>query len=105
MEEPYSEICSTASMSILNSELLYDKTIIDQTYKTRYKLAFACAMQYFGMFIGPKVWEDLWIFYGLAGYLAGLFIQKIHGNNEYRYGLLKVLFFQCPFLSTQFFKN
>ena len=34
---------------------------------------------------------DYWLPMGISGYLVGLFIKKIFGNNEYRYDIYKVI--------------
>ena len=47
--------------------------------------AHALACQFFGCFITTEKWCDLWLRKGISRYLAGLFVKKIFGNNEYRF--------------------
>lgn len=91
VEESYSKMWSTPTLSIFSTHLLYDSTIIDQVYETRYIQAYALAFQWLNHFIGYKSWSDIWIVYGISGYLADLFFKKTLGNNEYRFRLMKVI--------------
>ncbi|MCO5592048.1 hypothetical protein L7F22_046042 [Adiantum nelumboides] len=47
-----------AAMTILNSHLMVDERIIDQTMNTRIKLAHALAQQWFGVYISPESPND-----------------------------------------------
>jgi transcription initiation factor TFIID subunit 2 len=63
---------------------LHSSAIIDQVYDTRKVTAHAVASQFYGCFITTEKWSDLWLKKGISKYLAGLFVKKIFGNNEYR---------------------
>lgn len=93
MEDAYSDALSCASLSIFSTHLLHDETIVDQTLDTRWTLALALAQQWFPCYVGVKSWPDMWISAGLAGYLAGLFLRKMFGNNEYRYNIMAFVAF------------
>ena len=70
---------------MFSTTLLHSSAIIDQVYYTRKVTAHALACQFFGCFITTEKWCDLWLRKGISRYLAGLFVKKIFGNNEYRY--------------------
>ncbi|KAL4197387.1 hypothetical protein AMTRI_Chr04g188050 [Amborella trichopoda] len=74
-----------ASMSMFSSQVLFDEKVIDQTFGTRIKLAYALARQWFGMFITAERPNDGWLLEGLAGFLTDTFIKRSLGNNEARY--------------------
>ena len=102
-------------MSIFSTDLLHSSAVIDQVYETRIvcakaigeeipkflcihlqaifrqKLNFVSASQYFGCYITTERWSDLWLRKGIPAYLAGLFVKKFFGNNEYRYSLRAIV--------------
>ncbi|XP_027333362.1 transcription initiation factor TFIID subunit 2 isoform X2 [Abrus precatorius] len=80
-----SSLSSGASMSIFSSQVLFDDKVIDQTIDTRVKLAYALALQWFGVYITAEAPNDEWLLDGLAGFLTDFFIKKHLGNNEARY--------------------
>ena len=55
-----------------------------QVYETRTITAHAIANQFYGCFITTEKWSDQWLKKGISKYLAGLFVKKMFGNNEYR---------------------
>ncbi len=54
------------------------------------------AQQWFGNFIGVRLWQDTWLCYGLAGYLSDLFFRHMFGQNEYRYRMEE----ECNYVAT-----
>ncbi|KAH7306785.1 hypothetical protein KP509_22G030300 [Ceratopteris richardii] len=75
--------CSVgAAMTIINSHLMVDERIIDQTMTTRIKLAKALAQQWFGVYIFPESPSDGWLVEGLSMFLTDVFIRRHFGNNE-----------------------
>ena len=54
-------------------------------YETRTITAHGIATQFYGCFITTEKWSDQWLKKGISKYLAGLFVKKMFGNNEYRY--------------------
>lgn len=101
VDETYSEFAAYSSLGILSSNFLLDPSIIDQTYDTCFWVSFALALQWIGSFISVKNWfirlnisistpnrGDLWIPYGIAGYVSSLFYRQMFGNNEY---ILKII--------------
>lgn len=77
----------SSTMSILTVDLLHGEDAIEQAIETRQVLSHALACQWVGVNIQPKSWSDLWLVNGLALYIAGLFLRKLFGNNEYRFRL------------------
>ena len=89
VENSYFKVNYFSTLGILSSHLLYDDTIINQVFKSRYYIALSIAYQWFSQFIGIRSYSDFWIVTGIAGYLADLFFKKIFGINEYRYKIWK----------------
>jgi len=85
VDEAYQDVTPYSTMAIFSTALLHSSAIIDQVYATRIEGAKALASQYFGCFIAPERFSDLWLKKGISLYLAGLFIKKTFGNNEYRF--------------------
>jgi transcription initiation factor TFIID subunit 2 len=64
--------------------------MIEETFESRRVLSRALALQWFGQHIFPKNWSDCWITVGLAYYMAGLFLRKQFGMNDFRFRLRQV---------------
>ncbi|THH30629.1 hypothetical protein EUX98_g3547 [Antrodiella citrinella] len=79
----------SATLSILTVDLLHGEDAIDQVFETRHCLSHALACQWIGINIHQKAWSDTWLVNGLGLYIAGLFMRKVFGNNEYRFRLKK----------------
>lgn len=73
-----------ATMTILSTNFLHSRHIIDQTYISRQIMAHAIAVQFFGCFISMYSWSDVWLPKGISMYLSGQYLKKAFGNNEYR---------------------
>ncbi|KAI8323666.1 Bromodomain-containing protein [Martensiomyces pterosporus] len=80
-------IITCASLTIVSTDFLHPRTIIEQVYETRRCLGLAIAQQWFGTYITPETWSDYWLVVGLAGFAASLFVKHNLGNNEHRYRL------------------
>ncbi|KAJ1963380.1 hypothetical protein GGI12_002084 [Dipsacomyces acuminosporus] len=80
-------IITCASLTIVSTDFLHPRSVIEQVYETRRCLGLAIAQQWFGTYITPETWSDHWLVVGLAGYAASLFIKHNLGNNEHRYRL------------------
>lgn len=90
IENPYSKIESGAGITLLSTHLLHSHDIIDQVYSTRRILALALALQWFGVNMTFKSYPDIWIIFGIAGYLSYLFCKKIFGTNYFKSMIMKV---------------
>ncbi|BHF71087.1 Transcription initiation factor TFIID subunit 2 [Sparganum proliferum] len=75
---------SFASFIVFSVDLLHSARIIDQAITTRRIFSFAVAQQFFGCALQMETWAAAWLPYGIAGYLSGLYLKRILGNNEYR---------------------
>lgn len=85
VDEAYADYQSYATLSILNTNLLHSKHIIDQTFFTRRVLSEAVAAQYFGCFISMSSWCGAWLTRGISSYIGAQYHRKAFGNNEYRF--------------------
>ncbi|KEP50373.1 transcription initiation factor TFIID subunit 2 [Rhizoctonia solani 123E] len=77
----------SAGLVLLPSALLHTSSHIDAEFDARLALAHALAAQWVGVHIIPRTPADTWLVLGLQGYVAGLCIRKMMGNNEWRYRL------------------
>jgi aminopeptidase N len=89
LDFPCFESAHFASLSIIDSNLILDPTMIDGSMEMFCRLSKLIALQFFGCFIVPKHWSDSWLIYGFAGYLELTFLQKEFGKNEFKYQFLK----------------
>ncbi|KAK7465278.1 hypothetical protein VKT23_005257 [Stygiomarasmius scandens] len=79
----------SSTLTLATVDLLHGEDAIEQAIETRQVLSHALACQWVGINVQPKTWSDLWLVNGLAGYINGLFLRKLFGNNEYRFRLRK----------------
>ena len=91
VDQTYEKSQPFATMTILSTNLLHSRHIIDQTYVTRRVLSHAIAQQFFGCFITMQRWSDAWLTRGISAFLASQYYKKAFGNNEYRFDLYKQL--------------
>ncbi|KAI9734199.1 MAG: hypothetical protein M1834_002299 [Cirrosporium novae-zelandiae] len=84
------DVFNTAALSIFSNHLLFPEEIIDPIDNVTWVLVCALATQWIGVNIPPDEARDFWLVMGLPGFIAGSFIKKLCGNNEYRYRQKKV---------------
>uniref|UniRef100_A0A1D1ZHW3 Transcription initiation factor TFIID subunit 2 n=2 Tax=Anthurium amnicola TaxID=1678845 RepID=A0A1D1ZHW3_9ARAE len=94
-ESSVSPVSLGASMCTFGSNLLFDEKIIDETIQTRFKLAYALARQWFGVYIFAETPNDEWLVDGLAGFLTDSFIKRFLGNNEAHFQRYKANYAVC----------
>jgi len=85
----HAPIISGATLIVASVNLLLQENVIDPVYPTRFQLCNAIAHQWFGHYIAPGSWDDLWIIIGFSRWLAHMFLRKIHGNNEFQFRIKK----------------
>ncbi|KAG8708250.1 hypothetical protein FRC09_001362 [Ceratobasidium sp. 395] len=77
----------SAGLVLLPTTLLHTPAHIDAAFDARLALAHALAAQWAGVHIVPRTPTDSWLVLGLQGYVAGLCIRRMLGNNEWRFRL------------------
>ncbi|KAI8618332.1 hypothetical protein BC830DRAFT_1109358 [Chytriomyces sp. MP71] len=87
VEDLIKPIIIGAGMGIFSTHLLLDEDDIENVYDSRMRFSVALSSQWFGQYVSHRNWTDAWLTVGLANYMAGLFIRKLLGNNEYRFRL------------------
>jgi transcription initiation factor TFIID subunit 2 len=83
------QVQASASITICSNNVLYPADIIDSLFPTTKLLTVALTSQWIGVNIVPKKWSDMWLTIGLSYYMAGIFLKKLMGNNEYRFRMKK----------------
>ncbi|KAI8981206.1 hypothetical protein BD414DRAFT_93257 [Trametes punicea] len=89
VEELPAQRYDAATLSLITVDMLHGDDAIDQVFEARHSLGHALACQWIGVNIQQKMWSDTWLVNGLGLYIAGLFVRKMFGTNEYRYRLKK----------------
>ncbi|KAI8897387.1 hypothetical protein BC833DRAFT_49750 [Globomyces pollinis-pini] len=84
-ETSRSPIVTGAQIIIASCNLLIDETIIDHVFQTRFYLCTAIAHQWFGHYITPNTWDDIWLIVGFARWIAYQCLKRMHGNNEMKF--------------------
>lgn len=89
VEEPLVDCHISSTLAICSSDLLHPHTIIDQAYETHQIVAHAIAWQWIGVNLIQRSWADTWLIHGVSLHMAGMFLRRVWGNNEYRFRLRK----------------
>lgn len=89
VEEPMVDCHIGSTLAICSSDLLHPPPIIDQAYETHQIVAHAIAWQWIGINLIQRSWADTWLIHGVSLHMAGMFLRRVWGNNEYRFRLRK----------------
>lgn len=76
-----------AGLSLVTSRMLFQDRMLDPIYDITKKLVIDLAAQWIGVNIVPRSWSDTWLTLGISHYIAGIFLRKLMGNNDYRFRL------------------
>jgi transcription initiation factor TFIID subunit 2 len=82
VDDAYAPILSYAGFSVISSDLLHDKSIIDGAFESRILQAYALAHAWVAHTIKCKSPADKWIIAGIAQYMSFLYIRHAFGANE-----------------------
>jgi transcription initiation factor TFIID subunit 2 len=74
-----------AAMSLCSSRLLFPEDIIDPEVEVTRTLIHALASQWIGVSIIAAQRSDMWVVVGVSHFITELCMQKLSGNNEYRF--------------------
>eukprot|EP00038_Savillea_parva_P002322 m.113352 g.113352 ORF g.113352 m.113352 type:complete len:2116 (+) comp10798_c0_seq3:312-6659(+) len=84
VDEATETLSSYAGLTVFSSSLMSSVREIDNSFTNIRPMAGrAVVMQHFFNSVGPKACDDVWILYGIVGYLTGLFISYTLGTNEH----------------------
>ncbi|KAJ4458869.1 putative centrin 4 L homeolog [Paratrimastix pyriformis] len=76
--------CPAAMMSLLSAELLHTEPCIEAQTPARLAQVSAAAASYFGHFITPRLWDDVWLMVGMPTYLAHKFLEDLAAQAQLR---------------------
>ncbi|KAI1715134.1 peptidase family m1 domain-containing protein [Ditylenchus destructor] len=93
------ELTSYAGLSLCSVNVLYHKKILDVVQPTRELLALAIAQQFFGCFVSPSDFTELWLVKSLARFITALFVERSFGLSEYITKMNNVLNSFCDYES------
>ncbi|KFY44898.1 hypothetical protein V495_03220, partial [Pseudogymnoascus sp. VKM F-4514 (FW-929)] len=85
VDDQISDTISVAALSLCSSRLIVPEDIIDPEIETTRKLIHALASQWIGVSIIPNQRKDMWVVVGVSYYITDLCMQKLCGNNDYRF--------------------
>ncbi|KFY26240.1 hypothetical protein V493_04210 [Pseudogymnoascus sp. VKM F-4281 (FW-2241)] len=85
VDDQISDTISVAALSLCSSRLIIPEDIIDPEIETTRKLIHALASQWIGVSIIPNQRRDMWAVVGVSYYITDLCMQKLCGNNDYRF--------------------
>ncbi|CAG8440100.1 10466_t:CDS:10 [Funneliformis mosseae] len=84
VEGAYHGISITAGLIICNSQLLHNYRIIEQRFETMQFIAHGIAQQWFGIFLSPYKWRDLWLGLGLSYYWVEMYYETVFSEDKIR---------------------
>ncbi|KAI0978524.1 hypothetical protein GJ496_005237 [Pomphorhynchus laevis] len=88
---PRVETCNFFGLSILDSSMLLDDTLIEPWWDTHYLLSKCISAQFFGSLFTTKNLHELWLVTGLREWLFFNFIRLDLGQNEYKWHVYSYL--------------
>ncbi|KAI6238248.1 TATA binding protein associated factor [Aphelenchoides fujianensis] len=91
------EVIYYAGLSIFSVNLLYHKKILDAVQATRQLLALGVASQFFGCFVNPSDFKNLWLLKSLARCMTALYIEKSFGISESVFQTSRLMDAVCEF--------
>uniref|UniRef100_A0AC34QZ36 Transcription initiation factor TFIID subunit 2 n=1 Tax=Panagrolaimus sp. JU765 TaxID=591449 RepID=A0AC34QZ36_9BILA len=91
------DFTSYSGFSIMSADILYHKKIIDRVHPTRKVIVNAIASQFFGCFIQPIRFNDIWLIKALARFITFLYVERVFGSCEYVYEVYMVMKEVCDF--------
>ncbi|RKP14468.1 hypothetical protein BJ684DRAFT_19130 [Piptocephalis cylindrospora] len=78
-----------AGVTLLSENLLYPSSVMEQGFETQRILDLALATQWFGQYILPRNWSDMWLILGIAGHVSMQSMRQWWGGNETLFRLQK----------------
>jgi len=90
VSNPPDDIESYPGLLIASSSLLYDASIISQSFETVGVLVRGLVGQWFGLngTVRPESRQDTWLVHGIAGYLTHMCLKRFYGNNDYMFKIM-----------------
>lgn len=85
MDDAWTDVLNSASLTICSSRLLFPDEHIDGIEDITRKLVHALATQWIGIDLVPAQATDIWVIVGLAYFMTDIFMRKLCGRNDYRY--------------------
>jgi aminopeptidase N len=91
VSNPPDDIESYPGLIVVSSSLLYDASIISQSFETVRVLVTGLVRQWFGLngAVRPEKREDTWLVHGIAGHLTDVCLKRLYGNNDYMFHVLQ----------------
>ncbi|KAI8903370.1 hypothetical protein EDD86DRAFT_195844 [Gorgonomyces haynaldii] len=71
-----------SSCVVCGLDVLVQESTIDQVIETRSLLSQMLVRQWFGHYVSPTHWDDIWVIIGFVSVISQQFIRKLHGANE-----------------------
>ena len=84
-----SDFSTSPGLIALSSDILVDKTAIEQGVESLCVLARAVSQMWFGQWFRAASPDDLWVVLGFAQFFESLCVKKFLGNNEMLYRRLQ----------------
>ena len=90
VSNPPDEVEAYPGLLVMSSSLLYDASVISQSFETVRALVRGLAGQWFGLngAVRPESQQDTWLLHGIVGYLTDICCKRLHGNCAYLFRVL-----------------
>jgi len=85
VDDQMADVVPVAALSLCSSRLFFPEDIIDPEVETTRKLIHALASQWIGVSIIANQRTDMWVVVGISYFITDLCMQKLCGNNDYRF--------------------
>uniref|UniRef100_A0A7E4VJ80 Transcription initiation factor TFIID subunit 2 n=1 Tax=Panagrellus redivivus TaxID=6233 RepID=A0A7E4VJ80_PANRE len=88
---------SYTGLALLPVDILYNKKVIDVVLQTRKHIVHGIASQFFGCFVQPMRYHDLWLTNALARFMTMLYVERAFGYCEYTYEVHQLMKDVCEY--------
>jgi len=91
VSNPPEDIDSYPGLIIASSSLLYDTSVISQSFESVRALVRGLVGQWFGLngLVRPESRQDTWLVHGIAGHLTEVCLKRFYGNNDYMFRVMQ----------------
>jgi transcription initiation factor TFIID subunit 2 len=97
VSNPPDDIESYPGLLMASSSLLYDASVISQSFETLAVLVRGLVGQWFGLngAVRPESRQDTWLVHGIAAYLTHMCLRRFYGNNDYMFKIMEETEWVC----------
>jgi len=97
VSNPPEEVEAYPGLIVASSALLYDASLLSQSFTTVSALVRGLVGQWVGLngAVRPESRQDMWLAHGIGGHVAHVCLKRLYGNNHYMMAIMRETDFVC----------